>query len=115
MPAWMSEEAARSATLTTRPRLSVDRLMDLRRQLNSLQASRGESAPQGGGDHVPQDRAGSATCSRRITSSASPDQPEATLIRLIEELLVEAIGDGSVKARADGNAAREARHEQDHA
>jgi Family of unknown function (DUF5372) len=38
LPAWMSEKAARSTTLTTCPRLSVDRLMELRRQLDSLQA-----------------------------------------------------------------------------
>jgi hypothetical protein len=44
-----------------------------------------------------------------------PTTVRVTLIRLIEELLVEAIVDGSVEPRADGNAAREARHEQDHA
>jgi hypothetical protein len=37
-----------------------------------------------------------------------------TLIRLIEELLVEAMVDGSVEPRDVGNAAREAGHEQDH-
>lgn len=44
-----------------------------------------------------------------------PTTVRATLIRLIEELLVEAVADGSVELRADGNAAREAGHEQDHA
>jgi hypothetical protein len=44
-----------------------------------------------------------------------PTTARMTLIRLIEELLVEAIVDGSVEPRADGKAAREARHEQDRA
>ena len=44
-----------------------------------------------------------------------PTTVRVTLIRLIEALLVEAVADGSVEPRADGNAAREAWHEQDHA
>jgi hypothetical protein len=44
-----------------------------------------------------------------------PTGVRATLIGLIEELLVEAITDGSVEPRVDGNAVREAGHEQDHA
>ena len=44
-----------------------------------------------------------------------PTTVRVTLIRLIEELLVEAVVDGSVEPRADGSAAREAGHEQDHA
>jgi hypothetical protein len=44
-----------------------------------------------------------------------PTTVRATLIGLIEELLVEATGDGSVEPRVDDNAAREAGHEQDHA
>jgi hypothetical protein len=44
-----------------------------------------------------------------------PSTVRVTLIGLIEELLVEAIVDGSVEPRADGSAAREAGHEQDHA
>jgi hypothetical protein len=44
-----------------------------------------------------------------------PATVRVTLIRLTEELPVEAIGDGSVEPRADGNGAREAGHEQDHA
>ena len=44
-----------------------------------------------------------------------PTTVRVTLIRLIEELLVEAIVDASVEPKADGNAAREARHEQYHA
>ena len=39
----------------------------------------------------------------------------ATLVRRIGELLVEAIDDGSVKARMGDHAASEAGHEQDHA
>jgi hypothetical protein len=39
----------------------------------------------------------------------------ATLVRRIGELLVQAIGDGSVKARIGDHAASEAGHEQDHA
>jgi hypothetical protein len=45
-----------------------------------------------------------------------PTTLKATLVRRIGELLVEAIGDGSVKARTgDNNAASETGHEQDHA
>jgi hypothetical protein len=43
-----------------------------------------------------------------------PTTLKATLVRRIGELLVEAIGDGSVKARTGDNAASEAGHEQDH-
>jgi hypothetical protein len=115
MPAWMSEEAARSITLTTCPRLSVERLMELRRQLDSLQASRGNrphkeeaimrARPNRQRDLFEEDR----------PAAEAPTTVRVTLIRLIEELLVEATGDGSVEPRADGNAAREAGHEQDHA
>ncbi|MBI3387365.1 MAG: hypothetical protein HY027_06450 [Deltaproteobacteria bacterium] len=44
-----------------------------------------------------------------------PSTLTATLVRRIGELLVEAIGDGSVKARTGDHAASEAGHEQDHA
>jgi hypothetical protein len=44
-----------------------------------------------------------------------PTTVRMTLIRLIEELLVEAVVDGSIEPRADGSAAGEAGHEQDHA
>jgi hypothetical protein len=44
-----------------------------------------------------------------------PTTLKATLVRRIGELLVEAIGDGSIKARTDDNAASETGHEQDHA
>jgi hypothetical protein len=37
-----------------------------------------------------------------------------TLVRRLGELLVDAIGDRSVKARTDDNAASEAGHEQDY-
>ena len=43
-----------------------------------------------------------------------PTTLKATLVRRIGELLVEAIEDGSVKARTGDNAASEAGHEQDH-
>ena len=43
-----------------------------------------------------------------------PATLKATLVRRVGELLVEAIGDGSVKARTGDNAANEAGHEQDH-
>jgi hypothetical protein len=43
-----------------------------------------------------------------------PATLKATLVRRVGELLVEAIGNGSVKARTGGNAANEAGHEQDH-
>ncbi len=44
-----------------------------------------------------------------------PTTLTATLVRRIGELLVEAIGDGSVKARIGDNTASGAGHEQDHA
>ena len=44
-----------------------------------------------------------------------PTTLKATLVRRIGELLVEAIGDGSVKARTGDNPASETGHEQDHA
>lgn len=44
-----------------------------------------------------------------------PTTLTATLIRRIGELLVEAIGDGRVKARTGDNTASEAGHEQNHA
>ena len=54
VPSWMAEAVAGSATLTTCPRLSVGRLIELRARLDTLLASSdGESAPRGGGDHAP--------------------------------------------------------------
>ena len=54
VPSWMAEAGAGSATLTTCPRLSVGRLIELRARLDTLLAScDGESAPRGGGDHAP--------------------------------------------------------------
>ena len=76
IPAWMSEETARSAALTACPRLSVDRLMDLRRQLDSLHASRGESAPQAGGDHAPKTEPAARLVPGGATNGTSPDHPE---------------------------------------
>ncbi len=76
VPAWMSAEIARSAVLTACPRLSVDRLMELRRQLDSLQASRGESTPQAGGDHATKTETTARLVRRRETNSGSPDHPE---------------------------------------
>jgi hypothetical protein len=43
-----------------------------------------------------------------------PSTLTATLVRRIGELLVEAIGDGSAKARIGEHPASEAGHEQDH-
>jgi len=48
-------------------------------------------------------------------SAQVPTTLKATVVRRIGELLVEAIGDGSVKARTGDNAASEAGHEQNHA
>lgn len=54
VPSWMAEAVAGSATLTTCPRLSVGRLIELRARLDTLLASSdGESAPRGGGDYAP--------------------------------------------------------------
>jgi len=53
VPSWMAEPMAGSATLTTCPRLLVDRLVESRARLDTLLAcSDGESAPRGGGDHA---------------------------------------------------------------
>src|SRR3954452_10149245 len=53
IPAWMSEDIARSATLTARPRLAVERLVELRSRIDVLIASRGGAWPLlEGGDHA---------------------------------------------------------------
>jgi len=36
VPSWMAEEPSGSAALTTCPRLSLDRLVDLRRRVDAL-------------------------------------------------------------------------------
>ena len=57
VPSWMAEAAAGSATLTTCPRLSIGRLVELRTRLDTLLASCvGETAPRGGCDHAPTTR-----------------------------------------------------------
>ena len=43
-----------------------------------------------------------------------PTTLKATLVRRIGKLLIEAIRDGSIKARTGDNAASETGHEQDH-
>jgi hypothetical protein len=75
IPAWMSEETARSAAITGTPCLSIDRLVELRVRPDALLVSSdGESAPHEGGDHAitPERRAGSAgrpalSCSQVIS------------------------------------------------
>src|SRR5690242_11381071 len=53
VPCWMSEETAGAATLTSHPRLSVDRLLELRARVDALLASSGgESALRSGGTHA---------------------------------------------------------------
>ena len=53
IPAWMSEDIARSATLTASPRLAVERLIELRARIDALIASRGGAwPPRDGGDHA---------------------------------------------------------------
>jgi hypothetical protein len=53
IPAWMSEETARSTAMTSSSCLSVDRLVELRVRLDALlTSSDGESAPHEGGDHA---------------------------------------------------------------
>ena len=44
-----------------------------------------------------------------------PTTLKVTLVHRVGELLVEAIGNGSVKARTGDNTASETGHEQDHA
>ena len=52
IPSWMSEEVARSATLSASPRLPVERLVELRIRIDALLASRsGVWPPREGGDH----------------------------------------------------------------
>jgi hypothetical protein len=41
IPAWMSEDVARSATITASPRLAVGRLVELRARIDALLASQG--------------------------------------------------------------------------
>ena len=45
IPAWMSEDSARSATLTASPRLAVGRLVELRARIDALIASQGGAWP----------------------------------------------------------------------
>src|SRR5262249_17494866 len=45
IPAWMSEDIARSATLTASPRLAVGRLVELRARIDALIASQGGAWP----------------------------------------------------------------------
>src|SRR4029079_15478847 len=53
IPAWMSEDSARSATLSARPRLAVGRLADLRARIDVLIASQGGAwPPREGGDYA---------------------------------------------------------------
>ena len=63
-PAWMSAEIARSATLTACPRLSVDRLMELRRQLELAASLSWGIDPASRRRSCDQDRDDSATCSK---------------------------------------------------
>jgi hypothetical protein len=85
VPSWMVEAAAGSATLTTCPRLSIGRLVELRMRLDTLLAScGGESALRGGTDHAPTTRpaerlvrggpkAGGVSC-RTETRACLPDR-----------------------------------------
>jgi hypothetical protein len=50
--------------------------MDLRRQLDSLQACRGESAPQAGGDHAPKTQPAARLVRGGQTDSTSPEHPD---------------------------------------
>src|SRR6266436_5232404 len=53
IPAWMSEDIARSATLTASPRLAVGRLVELRARIDALIASQGGAwPPREGGDRA---------------------------------------------------------------
>ena len=117
IPAWMSEETARSTAITSSPCLSVDRLVELRVRLDALLASPGgESAPHEGGDHATNDRTGRETCSkpikrcRRFLTAQKP-----LLVSLIERMLVEALADDSVATQAASDKAREVADEQDRA
>ena len=53
VPAWMSDEPARAAAITTSPCLSVDRLVELRARLDTLLPSVGGESPlRDGGEYA---------------------------------------------------------------
>ena len=114
IPSWMTEEIAGSATLTTCPQLSLDRLVELRARLDALVASsRGESAPREGGDLA----LGAQPTERSIRGGAGVDGVSGPLrhelIHLIERLLAEAVS--RVEVQSEGHETKEPAHEQDHA
>ncbi|MGY0572480.1 DUF5372 family protein [Bradyrhizobium sp. RDM12] len=117
IPAWMSEDIARSATLTASPRLAVERLVELRAQIDVLIASRGGARPlREGGDH--------ATKTLLATKPVRGGSPDARDSGVAEKHSRppdrEAAGRGPRRRRQyrDGHANRrdeEAAHEQGHA
>ena len=107
---------AGSATLTTCPRLSVDRLVELRAQLDTLLAcSDGESAPRGGGDHASTYNQQRDLFEADRTLMEFPVARRCELVRLIECLLTEAVANCDAKVHPDGRETKEVAHEQDHA
>jgi hypothetical protein len=118
VPSWMGEAAAGSAALTTCPRLSVGRLIELRARLDALLASSpGESAPRGGGDHAPtaQHNWQRDLFEADRKPAEFPAAQRRELVRLIESLLGEAVAECEAVAQSGGLETKEVAHEQDHA
>ena len=116
IPSWMSEETARSATLSVRPRLPVERLVELRVRIDALLASRsGVWPPREGGDHATKTppatgpvREGSQDAGYSDVAEGHPRPPDPGL-------LVEAISGASSETRVASTQTKEVAHEQDHA
>jgi hypothetical protein len=117
IPSWMAEEAAGSVALTACPRLSLDRLLELRTHLDALLAcSRGESAPPAqGGDHASRAQPAERAVRARSRDQQIPVTLKRELVRLIEGLLVEALANGGGKAHVAIAETLEDAHDQDHA
>jgi hypothetical protein len=113
IPAWMAEETAGAATLTKIPRLSVGRLIELRGRIDALLASASGALPQSGGAEHASTTATTTRSEERKTPEV-PAQLRNATVRLIEDLLVEALDSGSTQPAATTET-KEAAHEQDHA
>lgn len=117
IPAWMSEDIARSATLTASPRLAVERLVELRARIDVLIASQGGAwPPREGGDHATKTPLATGPVRGGSPDAEIPASQRSTLVRLIEGLLVEALADGAnIETGTPTTETREAADEQDHA
>jgi hypothetical protein len=115
IPAWMSEETARSTAITGSPCLSVDRLVELRvRQDALLASSDGESTPHEGGDHAITTELAARPVRSRSKDVGHSGHAEASTVSAIERMLVEALADDDVATHAANDKATEVADEQDH-